>query len=108
MENQYLQTEFIDYNRTFKSIKKNINVKLESQSTIFPTKLDYPIIFYLIENIKVDRFLKKLNTKEAIDLYKLFFSNYKSFTKNEFCKFMDIYGYELINYINYDNKINYI
>ena len=104
MENQYLQTKFMDYNSTFKSIKKHINVKLESQSTIFPTKLDYPIIFYLIDNIKVDIFLKILKTKEDIDLYKLFFSNYKSFTKNEFCKFMDIYGYELINYFNYDNK----
>jgi hypothetical protein len=104
MENQYLQTKFMDYNSTFKSIKKHINVKLESQSTIFPTKLDYPIIFYLIENIKLERFLKILKTKEDIDLYKLFFSNYKSFTKTEFCKFMDIYGYELINYINYDNK----
>ena len=105
MENQYLQTKFIDYNKTFKSIKKNINVKLDSHSTIFPTKLDYPIIFYLINNIKQERFLKKLKNKEEIDLYKLFFSNYKSFTKTEFCKFMDIYGYELIKYINYDNKI---
>jgi hypothetical protein len=105
MESQQIQNIFLDYNKLFKPIKKGINIKLESQTTIFPTKLEYPILYYLIERIEHNLFLNKLQTSEEIELYTNFFDNYKDFSKSDFCKFMDIYGYKLTNYINYNNRI---
>ena len=52
MESQQIQNIFLDYNKLFKPIKKGIHIKLESQTTIFPTKLEYPILYYLIDRLE--------------------------------------------------------
>lgn len=105
MNSDQIHDIFMDYNVLFKKIKKDVTIDLESEVIINPTTFDYPIFYYLIDLIDKNDFLKKIQSVEEMEIYNNFFSDYKNLNKREFCKFMDSHGFQLINYINYNNKI---